>query len=220
MRKTAIAAMAGAALAITPVLAQTRTTDDFVCELAPENCAEVEVPADQAPQPATRGEGRTSSTRGFTLARPKGQASASGSGASTQTTVTKLKPVPAGQQANARPGASVTGQRVDLRLAFDTGSAMLTPVARAEAKVFADSLMRPELKGLKFMIEGHTDSVGGRDYNLDLSRRRAQAVADFLVTQGVSRDRLDVRGVGYDKPLPGMSAGAAENRRVEAVRLS
>lgn len=219
MRKTAIATLACLALAMPPVFAQTRTTDDYVCELAPEKCAEVEVPAAEAPQPATRGGARTSSTRGFTLARPKGQASASGAGAAAPK-VTKLKPVANAEQAKPRPGVGGAGQRVDLRLAFDNGSSALTSVARAEAKVFADSLMRPELKGLKFVIEGHTDSVGGRDYNLDLSRRRAQAVADFLISQGVSRDRLDIRGLGYDRPLQGLSAGASANRRVEAVRAS
>ena len=112
------------------------------------------------------------------------------------------------------------GQRADLRLSFELGSATLTPVAMAEAKVFAESLMRPELANMKFAIEGHTDAQGGREYNIDLSRRRAQAVADYLVSLGVSPDRLEVHGFGYDKPLPGRSASAQENRRVEALRTS
>ena len=53
-----------------------------------------------------------------------------------------------------------------------------------------------------------------------LSQRRAQAVADYLIGQGVAQDRLEVRGYGFDRPLPGKSASARENRRVEAVRIS
>ena len=67
------------------------------------------------------------------------------------------------------------------------------------------------------MIEGHTDSIGGRDYNLDLSRRRAQAVVEYLTSLGVDASRLQVRGYGFDRPLDGRSAASVENRRVEAV---
>ena len=92
---------------------------------------------------------------------------------------------------------------------------MRTPLPRKKR-----SRMRPELANMKFAIEGHTDAQGGRDYNVDLSRRRAQAVADYLVTLGVSPDRLEVRGFGYDRPLQGRSAASQDNRRVEAVRTS
>ena len=56
--------------------------------------------------------------------------------------------------------------------------------------------------------------------NMRLSRERAQAVADYLVSQGIERGRLEVRGFGYDQPLPGRRSSAPENRRVEAVRIS
>jgi outer membrane protein OmpA-like peptidoglycan-associated protein len=73
---------------------------------------------------------------------------------------------------------------------------------------------------MKFLIEGHTDSQGSRAYNIDLSQRRAQAVAEYLASLGVSSDRLEVRGYGFDRPLNGRSAAAEENRRVEAVLTS
>jgi OOP family OmpA-OmpF porin len=96
----------------------------------------------------------------------------------------------------------------------------LTPTAEAEARVFGQSLLLPQLANMHFRIEGHTDSVGGRAGNLILSQRRAQAVADYLVAMGVARDRLEINGYGPDRPLPGTRGTAGENRRVEAVRTS
>ena len=55
---------------------------------------------------------------------------------------------------------------------------------------------------------------------MTLSQRRAQAVADYLVSQGIAANRLEVRGYGFDRPLPGKNAAAPENRRVEAARIS
>ena len=119
-----------------------------------------------------------------------------------------------------RPAAAASGQRVNLRLSFETGSARLTPAAVAQARVFGRALLLPQLANMRFRIEGHTDAVGSRAGNVALSQRRAQSVADFLVAMGVPRSRLDVRGYGPDRPLPGTSGASAENRRVEAVRVS
>jgi OmpA-OmpF porin, OOP family len=68
-------------------------------------------------------------------------------------------------------------------------------------------------------VGGHTDSVGGREYNIDLSKRRAEALVEFLVENGVERSRLQPEGYGFDKPVPGMGAKAAANRRVEIVKI-
>jgi outer membrane protein OmpA-like peptidoglycan-associated protein len=87
-------------------------------------------------------------------------------------------------------------------------------------RAFAEALKRPQLADVRVRIEGHTDSSGGRALNRTLSQRRAQAVADFLTSQGIEPGRLEVQGYGYDRPLPGRPASAGENRRVEAVRIS
>ena len=108
---------------------------------------------------------------------------------------------------------------IDLRVSFLLGSAQLTDQAQEEARVFAKALLLPALSSNHFRIEGHTDSSGTRAINLDLSRRRAQAVADYLATLGVQSDRLQVRGYGPDRPLPGHSPRSPENRRVEAQLL-
>lgn len=67
----------------------------------------------------------------------------------------------------------------------------------------------------QLIIEGHTDAVGSASYNLDLSRRRAQAVRNYLALNfGVSSNRLITKGLGKSKPLPGRNPFDAANRRV------
>ena len=71
------------------------------------------------------------------------------------------------------------------------------------------------------LIEGHTDSTGSDSYNLDLSRRRAGAVQDFLVQNGVNSERLTVIGYGETYPVASNDTndGRQQNRRVELVIL-
>jgi OOP family OmpA-OmpF porin len=73
----------------------------------------------------------------------------------------------------------------------------------------------PEIE--KVRIEGHTDNTGKAEYNLDLSQRRAEAVAKYLVSKNVARERLEPQGFGPEKPIADnkTKAGRAKNRRVE-----
>ena len=66
-------------------------------------------------------------------------------------------------------------------------------------------------------VDGHTDSQGSDSYNLDLSRRRATSVADYLASQRVSARRLNVQGFGESRPVAPNDTdyGRAQNRRVE-----
>jgi outer membrane protein OmpA-like peptidoglycan-associated protein len=68
-----------------------------------------------------------------------------------------------------------------------------------------------------FAIEGHTDSQGSRSTNQALSDRRANAVRDYLIANGISADRLTAAGYGEDNPIANNKtrAGRKENRRVE-----
>lgn len=70
-------------------------------------------------------------------------------------------------------------------------------------------------------VMGHTDSTGSDQYNLDLSRRRAESVANYLVSRGVSRARIETIGYGEQYPIADNSteAGRSENRRVE-IRIT
>jgi outer membrane protein OmpA-like peptidoglycan-associated protein len=66
-------------------------------------------------------------------------------------------------------------------------------------------------------ISGHTSSTGDYEHNMDLSSRRAKAVQQFLVVNGVASERIKVQGYGPDKPIAdnGTKEGQGLNRRVE-----
>ena len=69
------------------------------------------------------------------------------------------------------------------------------------------------------LIEGHTDSIGTDEYNLDLSKRRAQAVYEFLISQDVAEERMSWDGYGENRPVAdnGTDEGRQLNRRVDLV---
>ncbi|UYY57213.1 OmpA family protein [Sphingomonas sp. S2-65] len=130
-------------------------------------------------------------------------------------------PASAGRSRSAVASALRSSEaRADLMIGFDLNSARITPDGMAKARVFAQSLLMPELRAKRFLIEGHTDSLGGVPFNLELSRRRAAAVADYLAQQGVDRSRVEVRGFGPSDPLPGRLKSDPSNRRVEAKLIS
>src|SRR5215472_14786927 len=100
---------------------------------------------------------------------------------------------------------------------FKTGSYELLAGARERlAKVSGLVLAYP---GLHLDVEGHTDSVGGDEYNMQLSEHRAEAVRDYLVQQGVPQNTVDARGFGKTKPVATNDTpeGRQQNRRVELV---
>lgn len=74
---------------------------------------------------------------------------------------------------------------------------------------------------IKVEVQGHTDSQGNDAHNLDLSQRRAESVREYLVSRGVSADRLRPKGYGESAPIESnrTRAGRAANRRVEFIRF-
>ena len=68
-------------------------------------------------------------------------------------------------------------------------------------------------------VEGHTDSIGSREYNMGLSLRRAESVLDFMSGQGIPSSRLSAKGLGPDRPIASNDTeeGRSLNRRVEIV---
>lgn len=100
---------------------------------------------------------------------------------------------------------------------FTTGSYELASDARERlAKISGIVLSYP---GLKLQVEGHTDNVGGDDYNQQLSEKRAQAVRDYLVEQGITAGAITSRGFGKTMPIASNDTadGRRQNRRVELV---
>lgn len=144
-------------------------------------------------------------TRGFSLGRPETR-----SAQPARQQSARQQPV---RQTSARKG-------VNMELNFNYNSAELTPAAQLRAKSIARALNDKRLAAMRFRIEGHTDASGSAGYNMALSERRAQTVANFLVNEGVSRDRLDVQGFGFQHLLNGVSPTSGRNRRVQAVRVS
>lgn len=124
---------------------------------------------------------------------------------------------PSFQRATPAPAVGRRIAKSDMQLTFDNNSAALSADAKDRIASYARTLISaPEV--VSFRIEGHTNSIGSRASNLDLSRRRAAAVTDYMVSLGVSRDRLSPVGLGFDAPLPGRRAADDGNRRVEIVR--
>lgn len=100
---------------------------------------------------------------------------------------------------------------------FDTGRYTLKPNTQISlAKVSGILQAYP---GLKVQVEGYTDSVGSDAYNQKLSENRADAVRDFLVTQGVQPDNISATGYGKAKPVAdnATAQGRSQNRRVNLV---
>ena len=100
---------------------------------------------------------------------------------------------------------------------FTSGSAGLYPGGRDKLRQFAGVLNRYPRTTIQ--ITGNTDSRGSEQSNDELSRRRAQAVADELIADGVSANRISTRGVGASVPIAtnDTAEGRAQNRRVEIV---
>lgn len=102
---------------------------------------------------------------------------------------------------------------------FDTGKSELKPDGVAAVAELAAALHAAP--ALRARIEGNTDAQGDSDYNESLSLRRAQAVHEQLIREGVARDRLTVLGLGERQPVAdnGTAHGRARNRRVEVKIL-
>jgi outer membrane protein OmpA-like peptidoglycan-associated protein len=103
---------------------------------------------------------------------------------------------------------------------FATGKATLLPGAARAIDKLAHFLAENEER--KVLIEGHTDNVGSSIYNIDLSLRRALAVATALQEAGVVKSRIVIKGYGEQYPVAdnSTSAGRQQNRRVEIVILN
>ncbi|ETD83392.1 OmpA family protein [Rhodobacter capsulatus] len=103
---------------------------------------------------------------------------------------------------------------------FDFDKRDVKPEARATLDPIGKTMR--DHKDLKIRVIGHTDSLGGVEYNLKLSRERAEAVRQALVDwYGIDAQRIATEGRGLSEPIESneTEAGRARNRRVEVVRL-
>jgi OOP family OmpA-OmpF porin len=104
-----------------------------------------------------------------------------------------------------------------INIQFDTDKSDIKPKYYDELKKFADFLKEyPKVSGT---IEGHTDSVGSKNYNFKLSQRRAGSVRNYLIKNlGIAPERLDSKGFGLTRPIADnkTSDGRQKNRRIES----
>lgn len=116
----------------------------------------------------------------------------------------------------------VSGPSINLTVNFPTGSSDLTPAAKTSLDALGRALASSDLAGFRFRIEGHTDNVGAREANLQLSQQRAEAVVSYLTTQyNVAPERLEAVGMGQEQPLVETppQTPEARNRRVQVINL-
>lgn len=156
-------------------------------------------------------------TRGIRLAAPGNEAPAQPVSPAQQPRIASSRPV-----ATPVAQAPVSGPAVNLTVNFANGSADLTPDAIRTLDELGRALASKDLASYRFRIEGHTDTVGSRDYNRALSERRAEAVVDYVAKKfGVDPSRLQAVGMGEDGPLVPTPPQTPEprNRRVQVINL-
>lgn len=120
-------------------------------------------------------------------------------------------------------GARVERVGEGIKITFDSG--LLFDINKARLKQASEDNLT-NLAGIlnkyddtEILLEGHTDATGSEEWNLELSRLRAQSVANFLAGQEVMETRFTIMGYGEGQPLATNESaeGRAENRRVEVA---
>ena len=108
--------------------------------------------------------------------------------------------------------------RMPSKVTFDVDSAIVSPAFQPTLNEVARVLVQYEKTFVD--VIGHTDATGSDTYNLTLSQRRADSVADYLASNGVIRQRVATQGMGESQPVAdnATDAGRSQNRRVE-IRL-
>ena len=106
------------------------------------------------------------------------------------------------------------------RVFFATNKSSLTTAARETLRKQATYLRKN--KNLNVTIEGHADERGTREYNLALGERRANAARDYLMTYGISGNRIAVISYGKEKPVnpAGTPLAWSQNRRSVTVKVN
>lgn len=120
-------------------------------------------------------------------------------------------------------GATVERVGEGIKITFDSG--LMFPVDKSELSEaskknlieLAETLKKYEETNI--LVEGHTDNTGAEDYNMDLSRKRAYSVEDYLTANGIAKKRMEITAYGEMQPTAtnDTEEGRQENRRVEVA---
>lgn len=124
------------------------------------------------------------------------------------------EPAPLAAVAEPAPAMTLVLEGVN----FDFDKAVIRP--GDYAKLDQNVATLKEWGDVDVEVAGHTCNIGTDEYNLGLSQRRAEAVRNYLISKGVSADRLSAKGYGESRPVVSNATreGRAQNRRVELVR--
>lgn len=124
---------------------------------------------------------------------------------------------PAGCDGDSKEYAALRHISLAAGATFEFDSAALKSEGKQQLDDIASKIVRLGDRVESIHVDGHTDSVGADDYNMDLSVRRARSVSDYLVSQGVDAEKITTRGHGETQPVADNStnAGRQQNRRVE-----
>ncbi|WP_246337222.1 OmpA family protein [Azospirillum oleiclasticum] len=147
---------------------------------------------------------------------------APGAGVRTRGIALGTGAAPAAPATATAPAATAPAARprVRFQVEFAFNSAELSPRATQILNELGRALSSPDLSPFRFQLSGHTDATGRADYNVDLSRRRAQAVRDYLVQNfSIPAARLDTIGLGSQMLLDTANPASGVNRRVEITNL-
>jgi len=142
--------------------------------------------------------------------------------AGSAVTPVAAQPAPSARTAPPAASAEQRAATINLTVNFATGSAELTPQAVSTLDRLGAALASQALSSYRFRIEGHTDTVGTRDYNLGLSERRAEAVVAYIRDKfGVDAARMEAVGLGANRPLVVTADQQDEprNRRVQVWNI-
>lgn len=103
---------------------------------------------------------------------------------------------------------------------FAFGSAELTRSSMEILDMIVDAIRSDaSLINARYLVEGHTDSVGSWSFNKNLSEQRARAVADYMISRGLRQNQLISVGYSWNRLIPGLSPRHERHRRVEIGRL-
>jgi outer membrane protein OmpA-like peptidoglycan-associated protein len=110
--------------------------------------------------------------------------------------------------------------KIDLEIHFDYNSADISKDSMSSVQELGKALSNASLKGSTFVVAGHTDAVGGEEYNQGLSERRADTIKRYLTEKyGINGSELVTVGYGKTKPKDANAPMDPANRRVQVVNM-
>jgi outer membrane protein OmpA-like peptidoglycan-associated protein len=115
---------------------------------------------------------------------------------------------------------AATKPKIDLEIHFDYNSAEINKASMQAVQELGKALTDPSLKGSTFVVAGHTDAIGGEEYNQGLSERRADTIKRYLSEKfGINGSELVTVGYGKTKPKDPKTPLDPTNRRVQVVNM-